>query len=133
LDGGVKKKRKRGGHFHTLPPPKRAKLTAWTGKFVGLESKSRSKVPCSVDKKEMLVSAGLGEKTICIADVDCSPQEFRKILIANFPKLDRVGGFELMCWIPNTHHLEPISSPISQQAKLLRSAVASRRIYIRPI
>lgn len=62
LDGGVKKKRKRGGHFHALPPPKRAKRTAWTAKFVGLESKSRSKVPCSVDEKEMLVSAGLGER-----------------------------------------------------------------------
>jgi len=38
-----------------------------------------------------------------------------------------------MCCIPNTRHLEPISSPISQQAKLLRSAVVNGRIYIRPI
>lgn len=53
--------------------------------------------------------------TICIADVDGSPQEFRKILIADFPKLDRAGGFKLMCCIPNyvpfgTHFFTNIST-----------------------
>lgn len=35
--------------------------------------------------------------------------------------------------IPNTRHLEPISSTVSQQPKLLKSVVANGRIYIRPI
>lgn len=35
--------------------------------------------------------------------------------------------------IPNTRQLEPISSTVSQQPKLLKSVVANGRIYIRPI
>ena len=59
--------------------------------------------------------------------------EFRQTLIDELPKLESAGGFELMRCIPNTHQLEPISSTVSHQPKLLKSVVANGRIYIRPI
>ena len=127
------KRRRKGGRFHSFPPSKKGKRQSWSAKFVCLANKSRCKVPCTVDEKEKLVNAGLGERTICIPDVECSSLEFRQALIAEFPKLESAGGFELMRCIPNTRQLEPISSNVSQQPKLLKSVVANGRIYIRPI
>ena len=127
------KKRRKGSRFHSFPPSKKGKRQTWSPKFVCLANKNQCKVPCTVDEKEKLVNAGLGERAICIPDIECSSLEFRQTLIDEFPKLESAGGFELMRCIPNTRQLEPISSTVSQQPKLLKSVVANGRIYIRPI
>ena len=129
--GSGSKKRKRGRT--SLLAQKKTKRHSWSTKFVCLANKNRSKVPCSVDEKEVLVNAGLGERTICIPDVECSSGEFKEILITEFPKLEEAGGFELMRCVPNTRQLEPISATVWRQPKLLKSVVANGRIYIRPI
>ena len=128
---GSKKKRKHGQS--SLLAQKKTKRYSWSSKFVCLANKNGSKVPCTVDEKEILVNAGRGERTICIPDIECSSLEFKEILIAEFPKLEKAGGFELMCCVPNTRQLEPISATVCRQPKLLKSVVANGRIYIRPI
>ena len=73
--------------------------------------------------------AGLGEKNI---DVDFTTQEFHKVMIEVFPKLNAAGGIELLCSVASSRNLEEISSHISLSHHLLRSHSGSARIYICP-
>ena len=54
------------------------------------------------------MQAGLGKKKVNIQDISCSPQEFRDIVVAAFPKLNGCGGFDLLRCIPNTKNLKAI-------------------------
>ena len=83
-------------------------------------------VPGSVSEKEVLVDAGLGY----IPDIDCTTEEFHKILTEAFPKLSGAGGFELLRCVANSRLLEPLSTSVSSNPKLMK---AKSRIYIRPI
>ena len=101
--------------------------------MVCFSSHNANRVPCTVADRETLVQAGLGEKKISIPDISCSPQEFRNIVVAAFPKLDGCGGFDLLRCIPNTKDLEAISLAVSQSPKLLKSVVGGGKVFIRPI
>ena len=129
----AKGKKRRGGAFPSLLPKRGKKRLSWTQKFVCLASKDRQRVPCSIAEKEELVEAGLREKSVFISNVECTAQEFKETLITEFPKLADAGGFELMRCVANTRQLEPISTTVSQQPKVLKTVVGNGRIYIRPI
>ena len=101
------KKRKKG--FSNVSAPKHAKLNHWSTTFVCLASKDAYQVPGTVAEKETLLEAGLGEVKVDIPNVECSTQEFYGILTSTFPKLQGVGGFQLLRCIANTRMLEPIS------------------------
>lgn len=49
------------------------------------------------------------------------------------PNLENSGGFEFLRYTPNTKDLETISLKIAQSPKLLKSVVASGRVFLRPI
>ena len=110
-----------------------SKKNMWCTRFVCLASKDTTRVPCTVAEKEVLVQAGLGEKEIEIADVDCSHQAFHEQLVEAFPKLASSGGFELLRCVANSRLLEPISSSIAISPKLLKSVIGKGRLFIRPI
>ena len=80
----------------------------WTVKMVCLSNHNANWVPCTVGERETLVQAGLGKKKVNIQDISCSPQEFRDIVVAAFPKLNGCGGFDLLRCIPNTKNLKAI-------------------------
>ena len=47
-----------------------------------LSSTSADRVPTSQSGKMILEEAGLGEKTVTVPDVDCSPQAFHQLSIS---------------------------------------------------
>ncbi len=96
-------------------------------KLVCLSSTEAKKVPCSVYDRNVLVSAGLGEKKTVIPDIECSAKDFNEIIISSFSKLNGCGGFELLRCVPNTKDLELISPVIAASPKVLKS------VFIRPI
>ena len=89
--------------------------------------------PCTPSAKEKLLTAGLGEQKTTIPDVSCTKSEFNDAILELFPRLRESGGYELLKCIPNSKHLEIISSRISQSPRLLRSVVGNGRVFIRPI
>ena len=90
-------------------------------------------MPSSSLRKNELVLAGLGEKTVTIPNVNCSPQDFQKALSTEFPKLQQGGGFELLRCAASTRQLEVIPFQISQSPRLLKPWIGTARVYIRPI
>lgn len=69
---------------------------SWKARFVCLSNCQDEQVPCTSATKEVLISAGLGEKTLIVPNIDCSGKEFIDIIVASFPKLKDCGGFELL-------------------------------------
>ena len=116
---------------HRLKTPR--KPQSWTLKAFCLNSRNAIRVPSTSREREILVAAGLGEKKVFIYDVSCSWNEFKDILVSTFPKLENSGGFEFLRCIPNTKDLETICLKIAQSPKLLKSVVASGRVFLRPI
>ena len=90
-------------------------------------------MPSSSLRKNELVLAGLGERSVTISDVKCTPQEFQEALLTKFPKLRQGGGFELLKCAASTRQLELIPFKISNSPRLLKSWIGTARIYIRPI
>ena len=125
--------RKRKMPLSAISTTKRKKAVSWSTKFVCLASKNCCQVPGSVSEKEVLVDAGLGEKKVDIPDIDCTAEEFHKILTEAFPKLSGAGGFELLRCVANSRLLEPLSTSVSSNPKLMKAVIGKSRIYIRPI
>jgi len=80
-----------------------------------------------------LEEARLGEKTVTIPDVICSPDEFHHLLVTTYPKRDRGGEFALLCCKPQYQDLLLIGPRISSSPKLLNREVGISKVYIRPI
>ena len=112
---------------------KRPKVNSWTHKFFCLAETEESRVPSNTLQRNELVLAGLGERKVTVADVNCSPQEFQETLLTEFPKLRKGGGFELLKCSASTRQLELIPFSISNSPSLLRSWIGTARIYLRPI
>ena len=112
---------------------KKEKKQSWTVRFVCLDSTDATSAPCTPSAKEKLLTAGLGEQKTMIPDVSCTKSEFNDAILELFPRLRESGGYELLKCIPNSKHLEIISSRISQSPRLLRSVVGNGRVFIRPI
>lgn len=120
-------------NFASYCGKKRCRPVSWTVKAFCLSSRFARKVPANISEREPLVAAGLGEKKKVIPDIECTWDEFKKILISVFPKLRDCGGFDLLRCVPNTKDLEVISLAIAHSPKLLKSVVGNGRIFIRPI
>ena len=132
----VEQRRNFGGRRHggaSLRPAKRPKLSTWTHKYYCLAETDDERVPSTSFKKNELVLAGLGERSVTIPDVNCTPQEFQEALLTEFPRLQQGGGFELLRCAPSTRQLELIPFRISNSPKLLKAWIGTARIYIRPI
>ena len=87
------KKKKRERELKELFPSKKGKKrehTPWTHKFVCLATHNQTSIPTTAIEKDVLISAGLGEKKIVFDNVECVAEEFRKILLDTFPKLKMV-------------------------------------------
>ena len=109
------------------------KFTTWTHKFYCLSETNDERVPSSSLRKNELVLAGLGEKTVTIPNVNCSPQDFQEALLTKFPKLQQDGGLELLRCAASTRQLEVIPIQISLSPRLLKPWIGTERVYIRPI
>ena len=99
----VEQHRNFGGRRHggaSLRPAKRPKLSTWTHKYYCLAETDDERVPSTSFKKNELVLAGLGERSVTIPDVNCTPQEFQEALLT---RLQQGGGFELLRCAPSTH------------------------------
>ena len=104
----------------------------WTPNFFCLAESDQDTVPSTVAAKEALVQSVLGEKKVEVEE-ELSPQQFKEVIIENFPKLKDSGGFELLRCRPNSRQLEPISFTVASSPKLLKTIIGNSRIYIRPI
>lgn len=112
---------------------KRRVPTSWVHKFMCLSSTTADRVPTSQIEKFVLEEAGLGERTVTISDISCSPEEFNRILLGTYPKLDGGGGFELLRCKPQSRELMLIGPRISRSPSLLKRQVGNGKVYIRPI
>lgn len=74
-----------------------ASATSWKHSFVCLSSTAADRVPTSQSGKLVLEEAGLGERTVTVPDIDCSPECFRRLLLEVFPKLQGGGGGSNFC------------------------------------
>ena len=132
----VEQRRNFRGRQHggaALRHAKRPKLSTWTHKYYCLAETDEERVPSTTLRKNELVLAGLGERSVTISDVNCTPQEFQEALLTEFPRLQQGGGFELLKCAPSTRQLELIPFRISNSPKLLKAWIGTARIYIRPI
>ena len=68
----------------------------WCHKFVCLAYVGQDKMPMSDYDKEELYQAGLGEKEISFKSLNLSQQQFRDLLMNEFPRLRDGGGFQLL-------------------------------------
>ena len=112
---------------------RKQKGQSWTVRLVCLNSTSVNTAPCTPAVKEKLIAAGIGEKKVIVPEVSCTKETFNELILESFPKLKNAGGYELLRCIPNTKHLEVISSKIAQTPKLLKTVVGNGRVYIRPV
>ena len=108
-------------------------MNSWIHIFFCLAKTEENRVPSNTLQRTKLVLAGLGERKVTVADVNCSPQEFQETLLTEFPKLRKGGGFELLKCSASTRQLELIPFSISISPSLLRSWIGTARIYLRPI
>ena len=71
---------------------------------------------------------------ISIPDInDICNSHFRKIIVENFPPLEKAGGFELLRCVPNTKQLELYSELAQSNPKVLQERSNKGKIYIRPV
>ena len=130
---GNRKKRIRAEVSGLYRGKKKSKKCVWKHRFVCLSYVGEYKVPTSAVTKDDLLKAGLGEKNIEFSSLDIPAEEFRDVIYDNFPKLRNGGGFELCRCLPNSRHLEPLSSAAYSSPQLLKERVGNSRTYIRPL
>ncbi len=90
----------------------------------------QNQLPTTEKDKNELFEAGLGEKEIEFEQLDLSPEEFRKIIIDNFPQLGDAGGYQFCKCIPNSRKFEPLSSQVMASPLLLRQRVGTARTLL---
>lgn len=69
---------------------------AWLHKFVCLAYMDQDRMPMTDYDKEELYQAGLGEKEIAFESLKMSQQQFKDLLLKEFPRLKDGGGFQLL-------------------------------------
>lgn len=121
-----------GSSSSTRRGTNRAISKQWNIKMFCLSDRNCVRVPCTPSSREVLIEAGLGPKTFSVP-LCSNGEEFREMILSNFPKLRDGGGFDLLRCISNTKHLDVISPSVAMNAKLLKAAVGNGRVYVRPI
>ena len=112
------------------PPPKRQQ---WTHKFLCVPSCSAKTAPRKGSERQLLISAGLWEKSVTFPNMDCSPEEYRDQLLEAFPKLKDAGGYEFTRCIPNSNQLECLPPRALLSPRNTQECVGKSKVYIRPI
>lgn len=105
----------------------------WTHKFSCLALVGQDRVPTTEMEKDELLEAGLGEKDILFEDLSMSAEEFRDVILQNFPRLTYGGGFQFFKCLPNTRRLDALSPTAMSSPGMLKSRVGSSRTYIKPL
>lgn len=107
------------------------KVKSWTLKAVCLNNKEAKRVPCIGAEREALVQAGLGEKKICVINVECSSEQFKSdSKSSNWMDVEALNFCDAY---QNTKELEVIASTIAQSPKLLKSVIGNGKVFIHPI
>ncbi len=106
---------------------------SYTHRFFCLSQCHQKIIPRNDKEKDLLLEAGLGEKRITIPDIDISADEFRDILMKQFPKLKDGGGFIFAKCRSNSKVLEPLPSLCVTSPRILRDRVGNVRTYIIPL
>ena len=91
------------------------------------------KPPSSQEKAE-LMQAGLGLRSLSLTD-STDPDVFMREIMEAYPKLQNVGGFDLLRTGSKRHNmLEVLLIPSTgHSASFVRSLVGQAKVYIRPI
>ena len=130
-------KRKLKGEMSTLFPHKKKlklrKSTVWKHNFFCLGYVGQDRVPTTDADKEELFQAGLGEREVEFESLEMTPEEFKAVIFASFPRLGKGGWFQLLKCLPNSRTLEVLSMAVHSSPRLLKDRVGKCRTYIRPI
>ena len=116
------------GSRHAYSRPRAPQV--WSHRFFCLSDKDCQTAPQTKRQKEALEACGLGEKVIAI-EMHSSAEEFHRMIMSTYPKLENCGGYELLRCYGNSRSLSLIEPPYT--AARLCAAVAQSRIYIRPV
>ncbi len=120
----IKDSRKRSALCGSSSTPKKPKKSvSWTHIFFCLAKCDQAKVPGTMWEREQLLDAGLGEQKLTFNDLECTAEEYKKVLVRHFPKLSDSGGYELMRCCPNSRNLECISSTALQSPQSTQERV----------
>ncbi len=86
------------------------------------------RVPCTPSSREMLIEAGLGDKTISVPSCS-SGEEFQSF------QSSRMVGVLKFCGVSPTQKIWKLSRHLlhAQSAQLLKDSVGNGKIYLRPI
>lgn len=136
--------KRKGGGLHGLrsllgkrpaqqPFSKKKARVTYTHRFLCLSKCCPESKPTTDREKDILLEAGLGEKKIIIPDVDMSGEDFRDLLLEEFPKLGDGGGFMFAKCRSNSRSLESLSFRCLTSPKTLRDRVGNARTYIIPM
>ena len=108
----------------------KGKATSWTHKFFCLSETNDEAIPA---KKNHLILAGLGEKSLTIPNIDCSANDFLEFIMDEFPKLREGGGIEFLQCMQSSRKLEVIPYNVSSSPRMLKTWIGAARVYLRPI
>ena len=107
--------------------------TTWKHKFVCLAFKDQTKIPVSIVEKEQLLRCGLGEKEIEFSELDMNADQFKQVLLTEFPSLNKAGGYQFLKCLPNSRKLEVLPAVVHNSPTLLKQRVGTSKTFIRPI
>ena len=111
----------------------RKRTSTWTHHFVCLSQVDLKTIPTTAREKDILFSAGLGERKVVFSNIDCNAEEYRKVLLTTFPKPCKGGCYQLCKCRPNSRELEPLSSAAMLSPKNLRDFGGKSHTYIHPL
>lgn len=125
-----KGKQRARDHSSPPPPPKRQH---WTHKFLCVSSCDAKTAPRKGAERQLLIEAGLWDKSISFPNIDCTAEEYREQLLEAFPKLKHTGGYDLMKCVPNSNMLECLPPNVLLSPRNTQEYVGRSKVYIRPI
>ena len=73
------------------------------------------------------------EREIEFSATNISANEFRDIVLNEFPNLEKGGGYQLCRCLPNTRTLEPLSKLAHSSVEMLKQQVGNARTYLVPL
>ena len=106
---------------------------SYTHQFFCLSQCKQEVVPTTNREKDALLEAGLSEKKILVPDIDMTGEEFRNLILQEFPKLKDGGVFVFAKCANNSRVLEPLSSFCLTSPRRLRDRVGNSRTFVLPL
>ena len=133
---GVLGKRSAFGKYNLGKGPKRNKATPlrqlWRKEVACLRHTSTTRVP-DTEEKMLMAKLGLGCKELTF-DLEGDEAYLHAYLLAEFPVLEKTGGYSLFRPNTNSYDLIMIQAPQGGiTIRYLKDIVRSARLYIRPL